>query len=579
MLRFSPRANRAHLVRWRDWTDEAFSEARAAGKPVVLFLTAFWCGVCQRMDETTLSDDEVVALLNALFIPIRVEESQRPDVDLRYNRDGWPTVAFLTPDGAPILTVNYLLPGRFRDLLADVHRLYASSRRSPTMQGPSEPPNAERLPSGAEFAALAPRAAGEIVGTLEGLADAEHGGFADGKNKYLHPEATELLMHLHQSTGEPWSLDHAAFTLEKMRASRTYDAQDGGFFRYSTKPDWSEPHPEKLLNDQAALLRNFLWGYLLTGRRALRETAQDLVRYLDDILLAPSGLAFFGCQDYVRMPADGGPPQLRSFVDELVYCDANALAVRAYLDVWWMLGDAGCRTRAVGVLESLWERLRAPGEGMFHWWDGHQGHDAGMLADATAMGLALLDAYAMLGDATYLQRAQALAGETMRNHRHAAGGFTDTFKPGPAASRLPVKALNQNAAAALFFIRLSDLSGDPAPRAAAHWALAPFIESYRPYGAFAAGYGHALARLQSRPLIADVTGQPGDAATLVLARAAATQMKHGDVVFRFREAPAGVRPSVRFVAQGAGSPPYSDPRDVTPARLVADLSSPRAHPE
>ncbi|MAF37311.1 MAG: hypothetical protein CL696_00245, partial [Chloroflexi bacterium] len=108
MFRFSVRPNRAHLIDWREWGEDAFEEARQQDKPVVLFITAFWCGFCQRMDENALSDNETIALLNAFFIPIRVEESQRPDVDLRYNQNGWPSIAILTPDGGHLFTVNYM---------------------------------------------------------------------------------------------------------------------------------------------------------------------------------------------------------------------------------------------------------------------------------------------------------------------------------------------------------------------------------------------------------------------------------------------------------------------------------------
>src|SRR5262245_20738121 len=74
MFRFSPRPNRAHLVKWRPWGAEAFQEAQQQDKPLALWLTAFWCGYCQRMDDATLSNDEVIALLNAFFVAIRIEE-------------------------------------------------------------------------------------------------------------------------------------------------------------------------------------------------------------------------------------------------------------------------------------------------------------------------------------------------------------------------------------------------------------------------------------------------------------------------------------------------------------------------
>ena len=108
MFRFSVRSNQANLINWREWGTEAFEEAQQEGKLVALFITAFWCGFCQRMDETALSDDDVITLLNGFFVPIRVEESQRPDVDLRYNQNGWPTITVLTPDGSQLFTVNYM---------------------------------------------------------------------------------------------------------------------------------------------------------------------------------------------------------------------------------------------------------------------------------------------------------------------------------------------------------------------------------------------------------------------------------------------------------------------------------------
>src|ERR687891_2458083 len=124
MFRFSPRTNRAHPITWWEWGEEAFQAAQQQDKPLVVFLTTFWCGYCQRMDETSLSNDEVIALLNAFFIPIRVEESQRPDVDLRYNQNGWPTIAFLTPAGEPLLSVNYTAPEPFITLLVRLIDVY-----------------------------------------------------------------------------------------------------------------------------------------------------------------------------------------------------------------------------------------------------------------------------------------------------------------------------------------------------------------------------------------------------------------------------------------------------------------------
>jgi uncharacterized protein YyaL (SSP411 family) len=574
MLRFSPRTNQAHLVQWREWGVEAFQEAQQQDKLVVVFLTAFWCGYCQRLDETTLSNAEVQALLNAFCIPIRVEESQRPDVDLRYNQNGWPTIAFLTPAGEPLLSVNYTAPEPFITLLVRVVDAYqrdkaallaaAAQHRADAM--PRQPDDTP-APLGAPMVA-------EIAGMLEGLADPVHGGYGT-QSKFLHAEANEFLLYLFEVTGASSYLEHVQFTLEKMRHSRTFDARDGGFFRYSSRADWQEPHPEKLLDDQAALLRNYLRTYLLTEQPLYRETAEGLVDYLNATLASGPTSCFFGCQDYVRPELDlsanrPGPPPLLSLIDEIVYCDANARTASAYLEAWWLLGRADCKVRAQQVLEQLWGTLRAPGTGMYHYSDGAP-RVPGLLMDSVMTGLACLDAYAVCGNVRYLERARELAADIVRHHRHAAGGLCDISVTGPANLRVPVPVLTQNATAAAFFVRLADLSGNVAYRQTAHWALRYFPNSHRQHEAFAAGFGHALGRLLALPLRVTVTGVPGAPAVRSLARAALTQLRHGDIVLQFQEDSAGRAASATVQIGTRRLGPITDPAALSPA-LAAGAS-------
>jgi uncharacterized protein len=572
MFRFSPRTNRAHLITWWEWGEEAFQAAQQQDKPVVVFLTAFWCGYCQRMDETSLSNDEVIALLNAFFIPIRVEESQRPDVDLRYNQNGWPTIAFLTPTGDHLLSVNYTAPEPFIQLL--VRLIDAYQRDKSTLLEAAVRHRADALARQSQQtpAPLGAPLVAEIAGMVEGLADPVHGGYGT-KNKFLHTEANEFLLYLFEATGTSSYLDHVRLTLEKMRQSRTFDSKDGGFFRYSSRVDWQEPHPEKLLDDQAALLRNYLRMYLLTDQASYRDTAEGLVEYLNSTLSATTQPCFFGCQDYVRPELSvtanrtSGPPPLLSFIDELVYCDANARAASAYLDAWWLLGREDCKERALKILETLWHSLRAPNGGMYHYSDGAP-CVPGLLMDSVLTGLAQLDAYAVCGRAVYLERARQLAEDIVRQHRSAAGGFFDLSVAGPASLQYPVTVLTQNANVASFFVRLADLSGDIAYRKTAHWALRRFPNSHRHYEAFAAGFGHALGRLLALPLMITIKGVPGNSGVRSLARAALTQLHHGDLVLRFREdrqsliASAEVQIGDRLVG------PIVDPASLRPELLM-----------
>ena len=125
---FSPRPNRAHEIRWRPWSPEAFEEARREDKPILLAISAVWCHWCHVMDETTYSDEQVIRLINERFVPVRVDNDQRPDVNARYNMGGWPTTAFLTPDGEVLSGATYVPPEQFRQALEQVSSYYREHR-------------------------------------------------------------------------------------------------------------------------------------------------------------------------------------------------------------------------------------------------------------------------------------------------------------------------------------------------------------------------------------------------------------------------------------------------------------------
>ena len=127
-FRFSPRPNRAHEIRWHEWGPEAFEEARGQDKPILLSLSAVWCHWCHVMDETSYSDEAVIQYINDQFVPVRVDNDQRPDINLRYNMGGWPTTAFLTPEGDILTGATYLPPERMRELLPQLAAHYQGNR-------------------------------------------------------------------------------------------------------------------------------------------------------------------------------------------------------------------------------------------------------------------------------------------------------------------------------------------------------------------------------------------------------------------------------------------------------------------
>ena len=125
---FSPRPNRAAEIRWRPWSAEAFDEAKADDKPILLSISAVWCHWCHVMDETTYSSDGVIDLVNREYVPVRVDNDVRPDINQRYNMGGWPTTAFLTPQGDVLTGFTYVPPDQMTDALAKVASFYRTNR-------------------------------------------------------------------------------------------------------------------------------------------------------------------------------------------------------------------------------------------------------------------------------------------------------------------------------------------------------------------------------------------------------------------------------------------------------------------
>ena len=127
-FRFSPRANRASEIAWVAWSPEAFERARTQDKPILLSISAVWCHWCHVMDETSYSDPGVIAAINERYVPIRVDNDRRPDVNARYNMGGWPTTAFLAPDGTLLTGATYLPPAAMQRALDDIATFYAENK-------------------------------------------------------------------------------------------------------------------------------------------------------------------------------------------------------------------------------------------------------------------------------------------------------------------------------------------------------------------------------------------------------------------------------------------------------------------
>jgi len=486
-FRFSPRANRAADIHWQPWSEEIFSRARSEGRPILLSLSAVWCHWCHVMDETTYSDPDVIRLINQDFIPVRVDNDVRPDINLRYNMGGWPTTAVLTAAGDVLTGGTYFPPDTMRELLGKARDYFrAHQQELETRQVPGrelEPDPAPVRPS--------EEAVAEILKGIQSQFDRAYGGLGAAP-KFPQVETWECLLTRFSLAGEGWAAGMAVRTLDAMAGGGLHDAGEGGFFRYCTTRQWTDPHFEKMLDDNARLLTLFLHAFQVTGDESYRAVARRTADYLKDRLLLPSGL-FGGSQDadetYYALPLDDRRKRTPPRVDETAYAGANALAVSALLLASALI-DGSLRPLGLTALEVLFDRLWGP-EGLRH--DDREGAVVNWLFDLVAVGHAALDAFELTGDPEHRERARAVLtrmDETLRDHR--PGYFDHPPRPSDAG-RLQdrQRPLQENVEAARFLRRLGRLDQDLALVDRATGLLGAYSSLARRVGVFGAGWAGA----------------------------------------------------------------------------------------
>ena len=293
-------------VDWYPWGDEAFAKAKAEDKPILLSVGYSACHWCHVMAHESFEDDETAQVMNRLFVNIKVDREERPDVDSVYmnavqsltGRGGWPMTVFLTPGGHPFYGGTYFpksdrhgLPGFTRileavddawrnrrdELLGQAEKLTSTLARGNDLLG------AAAGPDGLEEKTLE-----RAVAALESQFDTRHAGFG-GAPKFPPAMTLDFLLRFHVRTGHSEALDMTVATLDAMAAGGMYDQVGGGFHRYSVDEVWLVPHFEKMLYDQATLLRAYLHGYLVTGEDRFRTIVEEIAGYVLRDLLQPEG--------------------------------------------------------------------------------------------------------------------------------------------------------------------------------------------------------------------------------------------------------------------------------------------------
>ncbi len=293
-------------VNWMPWGPEAFEMARREDKPIFVsigYSTCYWCHV---MERESFEDEEVARAMNENYVCIKVDREQRPDIDeqlmmatqLITGRGGWPNSVWLTPDGRPFMAGTYFPRPQFLRALRELARIWREERSAAEKQADALSEAIRQVadwPAGdlpAESIDPLDRALAEYAR----LFDAEHGGFG-GRPKFPPHGALLILAHAARQ-GDREALRMLDVTLESMWCGGIHDHVGGGFHRYSTDERWLLPHFEKMLYDNAQLVRAYAEAYALTEAPLYRTAVQDVFDWMHREMLSPDG-GFYSALDSI----------------------------------------------------------------------------------------------------------------------------------------------------------------------------------------------------------------------------------------------------------------------------------------
>ncbi len=333
-------------VDWYPWGEEALGRAREEDKPILLSIGYSACHWCHVMERESFEDEATAALMNENFVNIKVDREERPDLDEIYmaatvtmnrGQGGWPMTVFLTPELEPVFAGTYFPPsdgyGRpgFPTVLREVARAWREDRAGLRQQAGQF---AEGLRQRQSLGP--PLAVGEdqLKAALEQFKnefDREYGGFGQAP-KFPPSVGLSLLLRLHRRFGDPEALVMVGRTLEAMARGGMYDHVGGGFARYSTDRRWLVPHFEKMLYDNALLVKAYLEGYQVTGEPLFRTIAAETLDYVLREMVAPDG-SIYSATDADSEGEEGKffvwtPEQIAGVLDE-----EEARRFNAYYDI------------------------------------------------------------------------------------------------------------------------------------------------------------------------------------------------------------------------------------------------------
>ncbi len=307
-------------IDWYPWCREAFEKAREEDKPIFLSSGAIWCHWCHVMAEESFHDNDIVEILNRNFINIKLDRDERPDIDRRLQMavqsmtgtSGWPLSVFMTPEGKPFFGGTYFPPddrfGRpgFKMVLRKVTDFYRENKEKVLTYADSLL-NGLKLPDKTGFLSgkLDKAAIDKALNIMLSSLDLQNGGFGAAP-KFPMPGALGFLINISFFERENELLKRLVIsTLMAMAKGGIYDQLGGGFHRYSTDEAWIIPHFEKMTDDNAMLLMNYIDAYSFFRVETFLDVALGIIKFVREVLSNPEG-GFYASQNADVTPEDEG---------------------------------------------------------------------------------------------------------------------------------------------------------------------------------------------------------------------------------------------------------------------------------
>jgi uncharacterized protein YyaL (SSP411 family) len=484
-------------VEWFPWGEKALQLAQQEDKPILIsigYRSCHWCGV---QAAESFDDEDTATLQNELFVNIKVDREERPDIDTIYmgavqamtGQGGWPLNVFCLPDGTPFYGGTYFPPdekaARYRmpswkQVLRSVAEAYRTRRDELVATGKELVEHLGRVAdAGAD--GQAPQAWDELLaGAVDALArqfDPREGGLG-GAPKFPQPMTLEFLLRAHLR-GDGRALPMLELTLRKMARGGIYDQLGGGFHRYSVDERWLVPHFEKMLYDNGLLARLYVEAAQVTGNPAYRLIADETLAYLLREMRHPEG-GFYSTQDadslaYAGAPhAEEGafyvwtPDELREHLGEDAALFAQLYDVSRQgnfegSNILNLPRDAAAVARVTGVSEARLEEVAARGRAKLYAARSRRPwpfRDEKIITAWNAMALrAFVAAAIAFDDAGYLAAAQGCARFLLASLRRADGRLLRSWKDGRPG---PLGFLDDHALLVDGLIALHGADGDPA---------------------------------------------------------------------------------------------------------------------